>query len=137
MLDNIGNNIVEVTVDTFENLLDSTLELRMGYWDVSDGYDEDSSLSINNGLIGYWHADENANDASSRDNNGVEEGVSYEDGVWGDAFLFDGSDDYVNISSLEDDFNNLTGTISFWVKPFIVVSEERYFSQSLGDTPEK
>lgn len=133
LLDNVGNNVVEVTVDTFENLLDSTLELRMGYWDVSDGYDDDSGLSINNGLIGYWHADGNANDASSQDNNGVEESVSYGEGVWDEAFSFDGGDDFVNISSVEDDFNLENGSISLWFNTNSLETGDRYFSHSGGD----
>ena len=131
MLDNIGNNVVDITTDDFEILFDSSLELRVGYWDVSDGYTDDSGDSVNSGLIGYWHADGNVNDASGNDHNGVEEGgLVYGEGVWGESFSLDGDDAYVNISSVEGDFNAQNGTISFWVHPSMVSSGDRYFSHS-------
>ena len=133
ILDNVGESVVEVTTDRFENFPDSSLELRVGYWGVSDGYTDDSGDSINNGLIGYWHADSNPNDASGKDNNGEETGgVNYDSGVWGDAFDLDGINDLVNISGVDGEFNNLTGAVSFWVWPEVVESGDRYFSQSGG-----
>ena len=112
--DNVGSDTVEIVTDNFNNLLGSSLELRIGAWDPSKGYNDDSGASINNGLIGYWHADGNANDASSEGHNGVEKGgVGYTNGIWGESFNFDGIDDHINISSIgmPNDF-----TISTWIR---------------------
>ena len=111
-----GNNIVDVTTKKFEDNFGSSLDLRIADWAPVDGYDDDKNSNQNNGLRGYWHADENINDVSGNGNNGIGNGsFGYVAGVWDRAFKFDGNDDFVNISN--DGDLDVTGniTLSVWI----------------------
>ncbi len=74
-----------------------------------------SSTLVQAGLIAHWTADGNTLDASGNGNDGTaDNGLSYGAGIAGQAFSFDGVDDYVRVednSMLE--VNNYT--ISAWV----------------------
>jgi hypothetical protein len=119
---NNGNNNVVVTTDDFDNLLGSSLDLRVAGWDLSDGYDSSKTSVKNKGLRGYWHADSNLNDASGNSNNGAGNGSSgfndfgYNSGLWGKSFKFDGLNDFINITNDPnlDIINEIT--ISVWIK---------------------
>lgn len=68
-------------------------------------------------VMGLWHLNGNANDASGKGNNGSVSGaIAINTGKFGGAYSFDGTDDYISIPhsiSL-----NITGdiTIALWIK---------------------
>ena len=70
------------------------------------------------GLVGYWQAEGNAND-SAGSNHGIENGgVAYASGKVGQAFSFDGLNDFVSVSSPSGiPIGNSTYTISAWIRP--------------------
>ncbi len=54
------------------------------------------AIPITSGLIGYWPGDGNANDESGNNNHGtLKNGATFGSGQVGQAFSFDGVDDYV------------------------------------------
>lgn len=76
----------------------------------------ESAQATESGLISYWPAENDANDAMGV-NNGVANGATYVPGRVVQAFSFDGSDDYINVpdSASLDITSELT--IDAWVKP--------------------
>ncbi|GAB5439836.1 MAG: hypothetical protein Fues2KO_01850 [Fuerstiella sp.] len=70
--------------------------------------------SANAGLIAYWTGNGNALDSSGNNHDGAVNGAGYGPGVIGQAFQFDGIDDYVEIpgaASLEP----TTISVAMWV----------------------
>lgn len=77
-----------------------------------------SETTLPDGLISYWMADGNANDSSGSNHGVLYNGVSFQPGMNGQAFHFDGIDDYVKISSpTELPLAKEPRTIAFWFKP--------------------
>ena len=57
------------------------------------------TINLSDGLVAHYEFEGDANDSSGNGNHGTEHGgVSYVDGVIGQAGSFDGVDDYINIS---------------------------------------
>ncbi len=74
-------------------------------------------ITNTDGLVGYWKADGNWNDASGNGNNGTANGgVTFEDGLFGKAGSFDGGDDYVEVGALTELENQKEITYSAWIK---------------------
>lgn len=88
---------------------------------LSFGISSIARADLNDGLVAYYPFNGNANDISGNGNHGTEYGgVSYVEGVVGQALSFDGVDDYVDIWSMEEINNNVNtteGTVSMWIKP--------------------
>ncbi len=85
--------------------------------DTNQTTDTNTTIDLNNGLVAHYEFEGNANDSSGNGNNGTEYGgVSYIDGVIGQAGSFDGVDDYMSIN----DSNSLditdSITLSVWIK---------------------
>ena len=78
---------------------------------------------LNDWLVAYYPFNGNANDESGNGNNGTAYGgISYVDGVMGQAASLDGINDYIRISQ-SDTLNNLqTMTITYWIKYYKPVS---------------
>ena len=79
--------------------------------------------------VALWHFDGDSSDASGNGNNGTVNGATFEDGKFGKALQFDGSDDYVvvpysTIFNIDEEltieswvyFSNLVGTQSILTK---------------------
>jgi sugar lactone lactonase YvrE len=69
------------------------------------------------GLVSLWSAENNANDSADGNNGTLMNGATFASGMVGQAFSFDGADDYVNVP---DNSNlDLTTAITFvaWVNP--------------------
>jgi beta propeller repeat protein len=83
---------------------------RSGYICSSGSCQANTTQPQQNKLISYWKFDGNANDAVGT-NNGTVYGAVLTTGISGQAYSFDGVNDYIKISSF-----NLTneGSISFW-----------------------
>ena len=80
--------------------------------------DNNTEIDLTNGLVAHYEFEGNANDSSGNGNHGVEHGnINYVDGVIGQAANFDGVDDYINISSIEDitNYNLKEISISAWI----------------------
>jgi hypothetical protein len=104
-----GNNTVNVSTNSFQKLLGSNLELRLGEWDISRGYndtEDGTGYTLDDGLVGYWHFDnqssfgENAthvHDFSGEGNNGT-----LRDGVFINSSGF-----YENAADFNSDNNNV------------------------------
>ena len=77
--------------------------------------DEGSNINLTDGLVAHYEFEGNADDSSGNGNNGEEfGGVSYVDGVIGQAASFDGVDDFIMVS--DNDLVYDTITINAWVK---------------------
>jgi hypothetical protein len=72
-----------------------------------------------NGLVGWWPFNGNSNDESGNGNNGLVVGptlTTNRKGVSNSAYLFDGTNDYINISPALSKLNSLSEiTISTWI----------------------
>ncbi len=79
-----------------------------------------SCTALPSGAVGWWNAEGNANDALGSNNGVLHNGTSFSTGLVGQAFSFDGVDDYVSINrSIQDDF-----TIEFWLNTTQVVGTD-------------
>ena len=84
----------------------------------------DLSASLNastDSIIGYYPFNNNANDESGNNNNGIVNGATLVDDRFGNpnsAYLFDGTNDYIELTDLNvtTDDNNDEFTISAWIK---------------------
>ncbi|MCG9130446.1 LamG domain-containing protein [Candidatus Poribacteria bacterium] len=75
-------------------------------------------------VVGIWLFDEGngktAKDLSGNDNDGeLKEGAKWDDGQFGDAVIFDGKDDYVEIAP-SPLFNPEKFTVTYWIYPTAV-----------------
>jgi hypothetical protein len=70
------------------------------------------------GLLSCWPGDGNADDISGNSNHGVlQNGATFAPGMVGQAFTFDGIDDYVEVpASANLNFGTGDFTVAFWVK---------------------
>ncbi len=97
-----------------------------------------SPLFNTNGLVGYWPLDGSANDASGNNNNGTWSGTQtngsyYTGGKIGQAGNFNGTDDYVNVSSIDAFISGSQGSVSVWVYPqYTSTSTTGYIFSSWG-----
>ncbi|MBU4122855.1 hypothetical protein KJ959_04155 [bacterium] len=89
------------------------------------------------GLVARWNFDEGSgnilNDKSGKGNDGTIYGASWDEGKYGQALNFDGSNDYVDCGSEPDLLPTNSVTYSLWVNPAvmdvnrgIVVSDTKY-----------
>ncbi len=112
---NDGINYTAVNIDQIHLQRDvkTTINLYVGDWssgsehiiDYLKIYETSISteelIDLNNGLVAHYEFEGNANDSSGNGNHGTPYGgVSYDDGVIGQAGSFDGVDDYLNIGQL-------------------------------------
>ena len=88
--------------------------------ELKQGYSRERP-DLSDGLVGYWPLhDENAVDYSGNDNHGamsgnIVTGVAGRGGL--QAMSFDGSNDYVNLSNLNNEFNTSPpATFTAWIK---------------------
>jgi len=65
-------------------------------------------------ITSYWKLDGNANDLISN-NNGIVSGAVSTEGKYGQAYKFDGIDDYIAMQTYDDLDNLHQGTISAWI----------------------
>ena len=92
------------------------------------------------GLVAWWTGDGTALDLAGTNHAILENGVSYEPGLVGQAFNFDGSDDraFIPESPAVDLSRTPQWTIEAWVKPtslanpFPTIFSEGYWGASLG-----
>jgi hypothetical protein len=69
-------------------------------------------------LISWWSGEGNADDRMNNNPGTAENGTTYDQGMVGQAFLFDGVDDYVNVpDSPTLDAITTEITVDFWIKP--------------------
>ena len=72
---------------------------------------------IKEGLIGYWPYEGNTDDASGLGNDGIAvNSPSYVSGKFGSALDFNGSNQYVIMDAVADDFSDNDVTMSAWLK---------------------
>ncbi|TXL13492.1 hypothetical protein BMR06_16780, partial [Methylococcaceae bacterium HT5] len=75
-----------------------------------------AQASLTDGLVAYYQFDNNASDSSGNGNDGVERGgITYTDGVQGQAVKFDGVDDYIYVNHDESLNVSRDFSISFWI----------------------
>ena len=93
-------------------------EVAMATSDTESGHY--SFVNFDDSLVGWWRGEDNANDESGNGNNGTLHGdATYTSGQFGQAFTFDGSNDYFEVSSPASlsDLTTQPYTISFWLNP--------------------
>ena len=86
---------------------------------LSDEFLVGKDFVSNQGLVAYWPFDNNLNDISGNENNGVCYGTncpSQTTGKFGGAYLFDGVDDYVKFVSIPSGRGQTDYSLSLWVK---------------------
>ena len=129
-----GNTTFNISTNSFWENFSSSLEIRLGEWNITMGYndsvDGDISPANGEGLVLYYHFDNRSigendthvYDYSGNENNGTWNGsltgvfgFNSSQAIFNGSFSFDGKDDYVEI----DGTNNLNFTdeltISAWV----------------------
>jgi hypothetical protein len=72
--------------------------------------------SGNSGLVGWWRAENNANDALGVNNGTLQNGTTFASGKVGQAFSFDGVNDYVEVADSPSLRLQSELTIEFWYK---------------------
>ena len=88
--------------------------------------------SLINGLVSYYQFENNAYDLSGNNNDGTEKnGVSYGAGLFGQAAIFDGVDDYISLGS--NGYNLTKGSISVWFKNDPNITSRNIFTQYYND----
>jgi len=119
-----------VNVTSLPNNTNTTIYMYYGNPSASSASDVNSTFIREiDGLKGSWHFDEGSG-TTAYDSSGNEHpatlynGVSWETGKFGYALKFDGSDDYVDISSTL--LSNSEKTISFWVKIDDVSQDDQF-----------
>ena len=87
------------------------------------------SAGINHSLVAFFPFEGNAQDLSGNGNHGTEHGgITYGTGAVGQAALFDGINDYVEVSRIvEDDF-----TVVFWVRTMATAPNGTEWWQGFG-----
>jgi len=68
------------------------------------------------GLTHWWTGDSTANDKQGNSNGILQNGTTYAQGLFGQAFSFDGYDDVVTVSDPSLNFDTVSFSISVWVK---------------------
>ena len=128
LLDDQGNQIDSV-VNTYDNkgiifgvpyIYEWEMKFDFGQTDISfaDRFEVKLREIIKtetheeSGLIGYWSFDGNDNDSSTNRNNGVVHGATLTEGIEGQAYSFDGKDDYIEM--------NYDSSYNFGAKDFAV-----------------
>lgn len=74
-----------------------------------------------NGLVSWWAGDGNANDTQSNNHGSLQNGVVFTSGLSGQAFKFDGIDDFVHIPNSPSLMVSGGFTIEFWFNPTVTV----------------
>ncbi|MFC1734813.1 FG-GAP-like repeat-containing protein [Candidatus Hydrogenedentota bacterium] len=103
----------------------------------SDWYDDYDFAS--KGVIGYWPFDCDTSDYSGNDDHGAPYGVTCTSGAFGQAYLFDGTDDFVDCGIPSYAPGSLS--ISAWIKAegddttLPLVSRTRYANGNGSDDP--
>ncbi|MBR9704297.1 LamG domain-containing protein, partial [Candidatus Pacearchaeota archaeon] len=145
-----GNNTVNVTTRDFQEYLGSDLKLRLGEWDITRGYNDSvdgtQNPSDGDGLVGYWHFDNQSDDGenathvfdySGNGNNGTYTkngtGGINDSGYYDKAGFFDGDGDYVNVGGGSGSVLDIAGdmAISVWIK---LDSDYTSTQSMVGDT---
>lgn len=120
-----GENTINVTTNDFDTNIRSELEVRVGEWDISRGYNDsfNGTLAAIDGVVAYWHFD-NVSGLGETDNividfsgngfNGTVEGGNHtiNDSIYGRAMQFDDANDFITVGD-RDILNNLT--IATWI----------------------
>jgi hypothetical protein len=73
------------------------------------------SVSPPSGLISWWKGENNANDQFGINNGTLMNGATFAQGKVGQAFSFDGINDYVEITGGIGDFGASSFTVEFWM----------------------
>ena len=68
------------------------------------------------GMVAWWPGDGNADDIVGNNDGILQGGATFAPGMVGQAFSFDGSDDYVTFGTTVGNFGNSDFTIDFWIK---------------------
>ncbi len=89
-----------------------------------------------NGLVAWWRAEDNGLDSIGNNNGTLQGGVTYAAGRVGQAFSFDGADDFVTIANESNfDFERTSPfSIEAWIKTSVPVSGD-IFSKYLSALP--
>ena len=101
--------------------------------EIKELYKLGQPINLSDGLVAHYEFEGDANDSSGNGNDGVEYGgVSYVNGVIGQAGSFDGLDDYIEVSN-SPTFPQNAITMSYWIKRnSIPLSLDNYISKELA-----
>ena len=69
------------------------------------------------GMVSWWPGDGNANDIQGSNNGTLQNGATFAPGIVGQAFTFDGIDDYVQATDTGLPFGTAARTLDLWMQP--------------------
>lgn len=134
-----GFNQVNLTT-SFNSFFNSNISGRIGFWDITKGYNNTDMNSTANGLVAYYHLDSNNGTANyTSDSSGTNNGncinmgsdCNFTNGVYNNSISFDGSNDYINVTSAP--CNGTPCSVSVWVK-FYGGSTQRILQMNVKGT---
>jgi hypothetical protein len=68
-------------------------------------------------MVSWWPADGTANDIQGSNNGTLQNGATFAPGMVGQAFSFDGIDDYMQATDTGLPFGSAARTLDFWMRP--------------------
>ncbi len=92
---------------------------------------------IERGGISWWHGDGNALDSFGNNNGEMLNGATFDKGLFGQAFSFDGNDDYFQSSAVNLPTGNSPRTIELWFKANSLDEQLESFLVGYGDFTNK
>jgi hypothetical protein len=88
------------------------------------------------GLVSWWPGASTANDIAGANNGALQNGVAFATGQVGQAFSFDGVDDFVSVANTASmDFGVSDFSIDLWFKLNALASDQAFFHKSVGNVP--
>ncbi len=143
----IGTYNADLTAGYFKGLIDEVdiYNRALSASEIQAIYNAGSAGKCNNtpppvcvnppsGLVSWWPGDEDANDMEDGNNGSLMNGATFATGNVGQAFMLDGTNDYVEIP----DNSNLTPssiTLDAWVKPDVVSGNPPIVSKYNSNNP--
>ena len=103
---------------------DSSAANHPGATEICDGHDNNCNGQIDEmaqapGLVGWWKAEGNANDATGSNNGVLRNGAAFAAGQVGQAFSLDGSNDYVDGLGTAPTFSFIQNTGIFTIEGWV------------------
>lgn len=98
---NETSNIVNVSLDSSQELYGTDIDARVAYWDVDKGYNT-SQGGLNDYLVAYYPLDSSANDYLGINNGSLQADANVSQlGIYNNSLSLDGTGDFVNVTDID------------------------------------